>query len=195
MVKRLIGSDTTGTDGSVSIPYTGTGAGLVNLSVETEIDGSIVSETLPVWDYLVYDKATTNEKSTDWTPNGVSESVGDDGTTLTGAVNRYTSTKALTGDFELTVFAKNDGNFRFGVVDASVSKLSEIFTNNPSGVDYKIVRTENVVKFYSSNNGGSTWTEMTPATNNITNDDCYVYFHILVADRTVTYKNLKAYHI
>jgi len=55
MVKRLIGSDTTGTDGSVSIPYTGTGAGLVNLSVETEIDGSIVSVTYGVLDCIFYD--------------------------------------------------------------------------------------------------------------------------------------------
>ena len=59
MVKRLIGSDTTGTDGSVSIPYTGTGAGVVNLSVETEIDGSIVSETYSVLDCIVYDDMET----------------------------------------------------------------------------------------------------------------------------------------
>ena len=63
MVKRLIGSDTTGTDGSVSIPYEGTGAGLVNLSVETEIDGSIVSGTLPVLDCSFYDKGTSDSPS------------------------------------------------------------------------------------------------------------------------------------
>ena len=58
MVKRLIGSDTTGTDGSVSIPYAGTGAGVVNLSVETEIDGSIVSETYEVLDCTIIDDNT-----------------------------------------------------------------------------------------------------------------------------------------
>lgn len=63
MVKRLIGSDTTGTDGSVSIPYTGTGAGLVNLSVETEIDGSIVSEPCNVLDCMFYDTALDNSQA------------------------------------------------------------------------------------------------------------------------------------
>ena len=58
MVKRLIGSDITGTDGSVSIPYAGTGAGVVNLSVETEIDGSIVSGTYSVIDATFRDGAT-----------------------------------------------------------------------------------------------------------------------------------------
>lgn len=60
MAKRLIGSGTTGTDGSVSIPYNGTGAGVVNLSVETEIDGSIVSEIYEVLDCSFYDKGTSD---------------------------------------------------------------------------------------------------------------------------------------
>lgn len=60
MVKRLICSDTTGTDGSVSIPYLGTGAGVVNLSVETEIDGSTVSVPCNVLDAKFYDTAILN---------------------------------------------------------------------------------------------------------------------------------------
>ena len=58
MVKRLIGTGTTGSDGSCVIPYEGTGAGLVNLSVETEIDGSIVSGTYSVIDATFRDGAT-----------------------------------------------------------------------------------------------------------------------------------------
>ena len=55
MAKRLIGTGTTGTDGSCSIPYTGTGAGLVQMDVETEIDGSIVSGTYGVLDCIFKD--------------------------------------------------------------------------------------------------------------------------------------------
>ena len=66
MVKRLIGSDTTGTDGSVSIPYAGTGAGVVNLSVETEIDGSIVSEIYEVLDASYKDIGTDVPKTARW---------------------------------------------------------------------------------------------------------------------------------
>lgn len=53
MARRLIGTDTTGTDGSVTIPYTGTGAGVVQMDVETEIDGSIVSVPCNVIDSIL----------------------------------------------------------------------------------------------------------------------------------------------
>ena len=60
MAKRLIGTGTTGTDGSCSIPYVGTGAGLVQMDVETEIDGSIVSGTYPVIDGFYYDTVSSD---------------------------------------------------------------------------------------------------------------------------------------
>ena len=84
MAKRLIGSGTTGTDGSVSIPYNGTGAGLVNLSVETEIDGSIVSVPLSVWDTLFYDDGVTDPKTANWQnySNRLTISVDENGTTI-----------------------------------------------------------------------------------------------------------------
>ena len=58
MAKRLIGTGTTGTDGSCSIPYTGTGAGEVDViaSLDNPISqGSIVSVPCNVWDTLWYD--------------------------------------------------------------------------------------------------------------------------------------------
>ena len=180
--------------------YTGTGAGeldiIASLDDSSKIsDSSIQSEICEVGDYFVYDKAITNEKSPYWNANGVSESVADDGTTLTGAVNRYTSTKALTGDFELLVEMKNDGNFRFGLVDSNVSKLKEVFMNSPNWSLFKLVRTGNTIKAYQSSNQGSTWTELSFTTSTLTTEDAYFYMHILVADRTITYRNLKAYQI
>ena len=182
----------------ISHSYTGVGAGEIDVlaSLDNPIDeGSIVSETYEVGDYLVYDKATTGEKSSDWNAHGMSESVGDDGTTLTGVVDRYTSTKALTGDFELLVEMKNNGNFRFGLVDINVSKLADVFMNTPNWSLFKITRTGNTIKAYQSTNQGSTWIELSVQTSTLTSEDCNFYMHILVSDRTVTYKNLKAYHI
>ena len=67
MVKRLIGTETTGSDGSCVIPYVGTGAGVVNLSVETEIDGSTVLRTLSVFDCYRHDDGTINSHNDFWT--------------------------------------------------------------------------------------------------------------------------------
>ena len=95
MVKRLIGSDTTGTDGSVSIPYTGAGAGLVNLSVETEIDGSIVSEPCNVLDCVRYYNGTLNGTEYDNEFISATErsvTVDSTGTTLTIDSTKYSST-------------------------------------------------------------------------------------------------------
>ena len=89
MVKRLIGSDTTGTDGSVTIPYTGTGAGLVNLSVETEIDGSIVSGTCNVLDCVSYDAGIygdSNTRDVYYYTNGLTRTVETDGSGTTFSV-------------------------------------------------------------------------------------------------------------
>ena len=90
---------------------------------------------------------------------------------------------------------KNNGNFRFGLVDANVSKLADVFMNSPNWSSFKLIRTGNTIKAYQSSNQGSTWTELSLATSTLTSEDCYFYMHILVADRTITYKNLKAYHI
>ena len=95
MARRLIGTDTTGTDGSVTIPYTGTGAGLVQMDVETEIDGSIVSGTLPVLDALFYDEAIGSHKSGNYNNINVTVTDSDDGMVLSATADsgtRYCNT-------------------------------------------------------------------------------------------------------
>lgn len=118
MVKRLIGSDTTGSDGSVSIPYVGTGAGLVNLSVETEIDGSIVSETYNIIDAVFRDRGTQNDHRT-WITEFTQIDRGDDYTTLTPSDSFDAQYKAISlsnfvieGDVNLT-YSANINFMRF----------------------------------------------------------------------------------
>lgn len=83
MAKRLIGTGTTGTDGSCSIPYTGTGAGLVQMDVETEIDGSIVSETYSVLDCIWYDPLTETPLKNNWYSTNLNLNTDSDGTLIT----------------------------------------------------------------------------------------------------------------
>jgi len=196
MVKRLIGSDTTGSDGSVSIPYTGTGAGIINMEVETTIDGTTITIPLTIEDYFAYDKATIGEKSTDWITNGITETTTDEGTTLSDTSARYYSKRPLKNDFELIVEMKSSANFRYGVVNYSITKNAEVFMNSPNYSLFKITRNGTTLKAYQSTNQGSTWVELSFLDNTLTtNEDLYFYMQILQDDRTITYKNLKAYAI
>ena len=110
MARRVIGTGTTGTDGSVTIPYTGTGAGLLQMEVETEIDGSIVSEPYNVWDCIFYTDCTTDTGNWEVANSGTA-SYSSDGVHASGGgllrlkVNNSThyfdGTKDLTFDFYL----------------------------------------------------------------------------------------------
>ena len=200
MAKRLIGTGTTGTDGSCSIPYTGTGAGLVQMDVETEIDGSIVSETYSIFDCLCYDGGVTGDKSNSWTASsGISVSTDDTGTLLSASTTQtYTSTKLLTGDFEATFQATNSGSIRIGFNKASDSTVqTKIITPTTDGTYYyKINRIDSTWRFqYSSD--GTNWTDRTITVNNITDEDCYFLFSIEVSGstRTIKYKDLRVYPI
>ena len=137
MVKRLIGSDTTGTDGSVSIPYTGTGAGLVNLSVETEIDGSIVSEPYPVIDGIIYDTCITGS-TTVWVQNG------------------NTGSNTLTDDGRV-IQGDSNGSGMFFIKNPSISGMYG--WNDPCVIEFKVTEITGAVRFqfYSPSTPATTY--------------------------------------
>jgi len=64
MARRLIGSGTTDSNGRISVPYTGKGAGKIQL---VAVSGTLQSETYSVWDYIKYDKGTINDHKDIWT--------------------------------------------------------------------------------------------------------------------------------
>lgn len=116
MARRLIGTGTTGTDGSVTIPYTGTGAGLVQMDVETEIDGSIVSGTLPVLDGVLFDTMTASD-STKWQDYGVTATYGTDGTNLKNGTDyryqvKYDLANNLAVEFDVNPASTSTDNLR-----------------------------------------------------------------------------------
>ena len=176
--------------------YVGVGAGKINMRVECRS----VSETLPVWDYLCYDGGVTGDKSNSWTASsGISVSTDDTGTLLSASTSQtYTSTKLLTGDFEATFQATNDGSVRIGFNKASDSTVqTKIITPTTDGTYYyKINRIGSTWRFqYSSD--GTNWTDRTITVNNITDEDCYFLFSIEVigSTRTIKYKDLRIYPI
>lgn len=83
MTRRLIGSETTGTDGSCNIPYTGTGAGIINIEAETTINGTTITIPLTLLDCLLYDDALTNAKwNTNYADVNVNREITPEGTKL-----------------------------------------------------------------------------------------------------------------
>ena len=79
MARTLIGTGTTDSNGRVSVTYTGTGAGKLQIVAES---GTVTSDTYDLWDALFYDSGLSDHR-TDWTANTISESYLDDGTVIT----------------------------------------------------------------------------------------------------------------
>ena len=144
MARRLIGTDTTGTDGSVTIPYTGTGAGLVQMDVETEIDGSIVSRTLSVLDTLMYDTGT-NPSHNIWGGDTSNLSRGTEYSTLREA-EEGTTTRIVTqlpkGLWFLNMQVRRDGstgNYNFEVIHNNATIFGWATPNGDTWADLKLV--------------------------------------------------------
>ena len=190
------GTKTTDSSGQATIPYTGTGVGKVDVIVSY---GSI-QETYELLDCYCYDGGVTGNKSTAWTASSnISISTDDAGTLLSASSNQtYTSTKLLSGDFEVIFQATNSGGIRIGFNKASNQSVqTKIITPTSEGTYYyKINRIGTIWRFqYSSD--GETWHNRSISVNNITDEDCYFLFSIEVvgSTRTIKYKDLKIYSI
>lgn len=190
------GTDTTDNNGQISITYTGTGIG----DVDVIVSYSNIQETYELLDCYCYDGGVTGNKSTAWTASSnISISTDDTGTLLSASSNQtYISSKLLTGDFEATFTATNSGGIRIGFNKASSPSVqTKIIT--PTGDNtwyYKINRIGSTWRFqYSSD--GETWNDRSIIVNNITDEDCYFLFSIEVvgSTRTIKYKDLKIYSI
>jgi len=149
----------------------------------------------------MYDKATLGNKSEDWVNSGTSVNTDENGTTLSNTgTQTYTSTKILTGDFEIVWQSVEDNAIRFGLIGASdTSKIMKFISMTPYSTQfyYKIRRVNGTITAQYSTDGVS-WTNRSISTNNITNEDCKFMFSIETSStvsRSVTYHDLKAYPI
>lgn len=87
MVKKLLATLTTDSQGRATYTYTGTGAGDVKFSAESTNNGSLLSETYSILDTIFQDIGTIDSKSDNWNnySNRITVEVDNTGTLLTNS--------------------------------------------------------------------------------------------------------------
>ena len=197
MARRLIGTGKTGTDGSVTIPYTGIGAGIMDLQVETEIGGETVSQNFSVTDCLIYDSGINDgQKNTDVTiGTNVTEQVSNEGTTLectngTSLVAaQYTYNSIISGDFETIITVASASRILMGFYGGNDS--SRILLNNVTNRKYKFKREGSVLTAQYYN--GSDWVDLSWYNDSLGSKNCRFYMYLYADDttNTVTFKDME----
>ncbi|WP_296887215.1 hypothetical protein [uncultured Methanobrevibacter sp.] len=197
MARRLIGTGKTGTDGSVTIPYTGIGAGIMDLQVETEIGGETVSQNFSITDCLIYDSGINDgQKNTNVTiGTNVTEQVSNEGTTLectngTSLVAaQYTYNSIISGDFETIITVASASRILMGFYGGNDS--SRILLNNVTNRKYKFKRAGSVltVQYYN----GSDWVDLSWYNDSLGSKNCRFYMYLYADDttNTVTFKDME----
>ena len=203
---RLIGSGTTDANGRVSITYTGTGAGKLQIfALRDDLStGALTSDTLDLWDLLFYDSGFESSESltTKWTLGSkVTRTSDDNGTKLTvngaglSTFYQYTNT-TFTGDFECVVYVEHDANdigVRLGVISGSTRGYRLFY-----GSQYLKLRRENGVTTYYSSNDGETWTQANAQGTEPSSSTVSVFIGIYnqsSTDVSLIYHDLKVYPI
>lgn len=197
MARRLIGTGKTGTDGSVTIPYTGIGAGIMDLQVETEIGGETVSQNFSITDCLIYDSGINDgQKNTNVTiGTNVTEQVSNEGTTLectngTSLVAaQYTYNSIISGDFETIITVTSASRILMGFYGGNDS--SRILLNNVTNRKYKFKREGSVLTAQYYN--GSDWVDLSWYNDSLGSKNCKFYMYLYADDttNTVTFKDME----
>ena len=185
------GSATTDSNGEISFGYTGAAVGQVDVIVSY---GTLLQETYEILDAIAYDKGTITEHSDIWTGNTEDLSRQSDGSLFSSTATRKLLTTALiSGDFEATFEAIGTGSPLWGVQDES-SNMTRFYMVNDAVNYYKITRVDSIITAKYSPNG-TTWTNLTPQSSNVTSADCYFLFHNNSGTKSIKFKNLKIYPI
>lgn len=196
----VVGVGVTDSNGVATVSYTGKGTGLLNIKAITT-EGIIQSETFIVLDAIFYDQAITGHKNTNWTiPSNLTESVGDDGTTLTSVASSSSLKRAiccsLTGNWEAQITLKSNGNVRIGVQDTTKEVSQRQATYN-DWTTLKVQVQSGTIEFYVLED--DEWIGVTASTNNADLTDTLNFMIYLYNtsgdDRTVTFKEVKIYPI
>ena len=203
MVKKLLATLTTDSQGKATYTYTGTGAGDVKFSAESTNNGSLVSETYSLIDALFYDKGTSGTPDSDWWVSSSNLTLTSDNTGLT-ASNNTSSTYYLapnkhdtsTGSVD-NLIDWNDFICEFTYVEhtnvqiqtrnasanATTQSLNSFLLSN--GDVFKIKYTGGVVTYYK--NG----TELSLSDTNTGE----VMLRLAITNGTLTFKDFKIYPI
>ena len=196
MVKKLLGTATTDSNGVATLSYIGVGKGKMQVIAQhSDIESSVVE----VLDCIFYDEALDNTKASSYTvPSAVTVSY-DNGRKLSkqasgSTANKYYLSTGLTGDWEATVEITSDGNARVGVRDSdgAISVTNQTFTN-----DTVRIKMQNATLTISKLTDGE-WSNLTLPTNNadLTKTLYFtIYMYNTSTELNVTFKNLRVYPI
>ena len=203
MVKRLIGTGTTDSNGVATITYTGAGRGLLQVQAES---GGLQSETYEVLDCIFMDYKSDGTHNTDYYKSNNATVTSSDGeiTVYATSTGMYISNQVITGDFEAILQCKNvNGNgVRVGFANSNSSSFNKsarvLFTYS----DYYYLKFRRVSGTWtvSRSTNGETWTDSTlDGGATLTSEDCYFMVYVQIPsgsdERRLTYKNLRIYPI
>ena len=97
MARRQIGTGTTDSTGKITVSYTGTGAGKLQL---VAVQGNLVSETFTLYDCIYYHNGVTNPFENSYVANNCTVTLDSTGATITatsGQVGTFFANKEGTG--------------------------------------------------------------------------------------------------
>ena len=181
--------------------YTGVGAGEIDVvaSLDNPVSqGSIVSETYSIWDYLFYDDGITSPKTANWTnySDRLTVSVDETGTTLlrdaSSGTGYYFTPSAYSTPFAIEfemveTGTKTSNGMDFAVGSSDNNRAFNALTIS-SGDTIKITYDGETIRTYR--NGSTTPYELALAlTGNIT-----IAFYI-APNQSIKFKNFRMYSI
>ena len=193
MARRLIGTGTTDANGKVSVSYTGTGAGKLQI---VAVSGSLTSETYNLIDSIFYDDGVTDPKTATWNnpSNYVSVSIDGDGTTLsnTSGTRHYWAKNysQFEEDFavELDILSYDDNtNGGIRITGTSSNFIFKTY-NVPQSCHLKLIFQGGNIK-YQIDDG-----TLTTYATGVTDTSAYVGFRF-VGSWSVKYKDFVVYPI
>ena len=195
MSKTLIGYGRTNSQGIATLDhnsddetitgYTGTGAGVLNITAEC---GDLVSSVFTVGDYLWYDPMTSDVSKWSASNASLTAEFSDDGTTLTnstGNTYNYTSTYSAADnaiiEFDIQATSTDIGQVRFYYKGADRYMKTALTDGN-----------SHHMKFVC-NNGSVTWYVDGVETGNAQTSTSSTVMRISVNGATVIVKDFKVY--
>ena len=199
MALRKISEGVTDSNGRCIIPYTGTGAGLLQLKGQCADGDSIIqTETYSIIDGLFYQEGTSEPPTNTWILGGFTPSYNNDGTTLTSStfatcfanlkdtgVNPFDFNSPFAVEIDIVSF--DSTNLDFQLYDNTNNAIRSANALGITGNNHlKIVNDGTSVKYYVDG------VEKTSLQFNYSMGTCRVG---LRATGTVTFKNFMIYPI
>ena len=203
MARRLIGTGTTDSNGKVSVTYTGTGAGKLQLVAES---GSLQSEIYGLIDAVLRDGGVTGDKNTNafaYNTTYITVTTDSTGTTVENIESTSGNFRAFTSrnPTDNSYLWNGDFAIEFDIISSSSSNRIQLYVDNSNlisrtveelgisnGGHLKIEYKDGVASYYVNNEDTPNYTRTLALSN-------YNIRVFLPSISTFTYKNFAVYPI